>query len=79
MEKEQGNNETLSSQQSDVLNKVTSFRYSEELKNVMVRDVYTCKDSDLTAAVAAEMSKRRISSAVVVNKEGRISGIVTER
>ncbi len=79
MDKEQGNNERLLSQQSDVLNKVTSFRYSEELKNVMVRDVYTCKDSDLTASVAAEMSQRRISSAVVVNKEGRISGIVTER
>lgn len=64
---------------NEVLKRVTSFRYSEMLKNIMEREVFICRPDDSVQNVAAEMAKQRISSAIVVDIDRKPVGIVTER
>jgi CBS domain-containing protein len=69
----------LLSQKSEVLNRVTSFRYNEALREIMERDVYLCGTDDTITSVATDMARLRISSAIVTDKKNRPVGIVTER
>jgi CBS domain-containing protein len=69
----------LLSQKSDVLNRVTSFRYNEALREIMERDVYLCGTDDTITSVATEMARLRISSAIVTDLKQKPVGIVTER
>lgn len=69
----------LLSQKSDVLNRVTSFRYNEALREIMERDVYICGTDETITSVATDMARHRISSAIVTDKKKRPVGIVTER
>ncbi|MDX1765030.1 MAG: putative nucleotidyltransferase substrate binding domain-containing protein [bacterium] len=66
-------------QDSGVLYRIAAFQYHESLRHFMVGDVYTCRPDTLVQAVAQEMAKRRISSAVVVDQAENLAGIVTER
>ncbi len=66
-------------QQSDAVFRIAAFQYQETLNNIMEKDVYMCRPEDTVQDVAGEMAKKRISSVVVTDSQGRPLGIVTER
>ena len=69
----------LLSQKSEILNRVTLFRYNEALRDIMEKEVYLCRADDTITSVAKVMARQRISSAIVTDAEHMPVGIVTER
>ncbi|QOR67230.1 CBS domain-containing protein [Cytobacillus suaedae] len=51
----------------------------QQLRNIMTSDVYTVKDSQTIQEAAALMSEHNIGAIPVVNNNGEIVGIVTDR
>jgi CBS domain-containing protein len=64
---------------SESLKKIASFPYSEKLQSVMVSPVYTCLPEERVSEVVKEMSRREVSSVVIVNMDTEPLGILTER
>jgi len=63
----------------DVLTRVESLPYSEELRSVMDPSVYTCSPASSVKEVVKEIATRGISSVIAVNENGRPAGILTEK
>ncbi len=63
----------------DLLYRVSNYRYNKKLGELMVHDVFTCNHDCSVVEAAREMTRRKISSVVVVDNEDRPTGIVTER
>jgi CBS domain-containing protein len=56
-----------------------AFPYSEDLASVMEASVYTCLPGESVKAAVKEMARRGVSSVVVVDRDGRPEGILTEK
>jgi CBS domain-containing protein len=63
----------------DLLYRVSNYKYTKKLAELMVHDVFTCSHNCSVVEAAREMTRRKISSVVVVDSENRPTGIVTER
>lgn len=50
---------------------------SERVGNVMTREVFTCSRHDRVSAVMALMTNRRIRHVPVVERDGRLCGIIS--
>jgi CBS domain-containing protein len=61
------------------LRQVESFPYSEDLRSVMDTEVYTCNRDTPIKGVLKDIIARNISSAIVLDSEGKPAGILTER
>jgi len=61
------------------LTKIESLQYSENLRSVMDASVYTSSPGNSVKEVVKEMSRRGISSVIVVDDDGLPVGILTER
>ena len=61
------------------LKRLESFPYSETLSSVMVSPVVTSSPEEMLSEIAKKMALNRVSSVVVVDKDERIKGIITER
>ncbi len=63
----------------ETISKLHVFPYHAPVREIMVSPVYSCGADCSVRTVAKEMAKRRISSAVVVDNQERVIGIITER
>lgn len=66
-------------QNNDVLHRVASFHYNDTLADLMDRNVYMCGPDETVQTVARNMAERKISSAIIIDRDRRPLGIVTER
>ena len=63
----------------DSLKKVESFPYREKLRSIMDTDVYTCSPLCTLRDVVKDLTKRNISSVIVIDHVKQPVGILTER
>lgn len=63
----------------EVMNRLNVFPYHASVREIMVSPAYSCRVDCSIREVAKEMARRRISSAVVVDGQGQVVGIITER
>ena len=49
-----------------------------QLREIMTKDVLTCKDDDTIKFVATTMQEKKIGALPVVDEKGRVVGIITE-
>jgi CBS domain-containing protein len=61
------------------LRQAASFPYSEDLRSVMDTEIYTCYRTTPLKRVLKDIAARHISSAIIVDSEGKPTGILTER
>ncbi len=66
-------------EKKESLTKIESLQYSENLKSVMDPSVYICSPDSSVKDAVKEMSRRGISSVIVVDSSGLPVGILTER
>lgn len=53
--------------------------FRKRVREIMTRDVVTCREEDPVVRASEAMAKRRTSSAVVVDSEGTPLGMITEK
>ncbi len=63
----------------EVMNRLNVFPYHASVREIMVSPAYSCRVDCSIREVAKEMARKRISSAVVVDGQGQVVGIITER
>ncbi len=66
-------------EQKALLTKIESLPYSEELRSVMDRSIHTCSPERTLKDAVKEMTRRNISSIIVVDDQNTAIGILTER
>lgn len=64
---------------TEALERLDSFPYRHRVADLMVSPVLSVGDTETVAATVRLMNERRVSSAVVVDRDGRLAGILTER
>ncbi len=62
----------------EALRGAETFLYGEDLRDVMVTQVVTCSPGEKVNPVVKRIVENRTSSALVVNEDGRLLGILTE-
>ncbi len=63
----------------ELLYRVSHYKYTKKLAELMVQEVYTCSPDCSVTDAAREMTRRKISSVIIVDGDNRPIGIVTER
>jgi CBS domain-containing protein len=65
-------------ERKEALRSTESFPYSEELSEVMIKDVVTCAPMEIVNTVVKRMVGKKITSSIVINTKGKLIGILTE-
>ena len=63
----------------EAFSRLNVFPYHAPVREIMVSPAYACRSDCSVREVAKEMAKRRISSAVVLDAQDQVVGIITER